>query len=196
MKNNKNYNNFIGKKTSAYKLLEILEKDFNYKIKAPIEIKEILEILGIPFSQKPNFAQIKLDGKISIENDEPFIWSNPLKTKIKERLRFTLAHELGHFLLHMAPENSKEGFTDKNISFNRDDNWDHKEMEANSFAAQLLMPSELITKHIKDILKKTPDIERVDLIEELASIFQVSSIAMKYRLKNMGINIDMIRQEK
>lgn len=188
----KKYLQFLGKATTAYDLLKYLDSQDDFTIQVPIDIRQILDYLDIPYSIKPNFKQVKLDGKISIENNEPLIWSNPMKVTIEERKRFTLAHELGHFLLHIAPLNDlsrAKPFEDSSITFNRDDNWDHKEMEANSFASQILMPSVMVTSETKKILENHPEISKIKLLEELAEIFFVSNTAMKYRLKGMGVKI-------
>ncbi len=184
------YENFIGKTTDAYELIDFLKKNLSIELRLPIDIKEILKLLQIPYNEKPNFKQIKLDGQITISNGEPLIWANPMKITIEERKRFTLAHELGHFLLHIAPNKdleSQKGFQDSSISFNRDDNWDYKEMEANNFASQLLMPSSLLKDEIKCIINENPNIQKEDLIFELSKKFFVSEAAMKFRLKSMGV---------
>ncbi len=186
------YIEFLTKKTFAYDLLEYLQKQTDFTITLPIDIKEIIKYLSINYSTKPNFKKIKLDGMISIENNEPTIWSNPMKTSIKERVRFTLAHELGHFMLHIAPTNdlsTVRAIEDEEISYYRDDNWDKTEMEANNFASQLLMPSTMITAKATKIVTENPNLSKAEIIEELSNIFAVSTTAMTYRLKSMGVNL-------
>lgn len=188
----KMYLNFINKKTSAYDLLDYLEDKNDFDVKLPIDVQGIIKYLDIKLNKKPNFKKIKLDGMISIKDKEPEIWINPMKTSMKERIRFTLAHELGHFMLHIAPENNlteDRSIEDTEITYYRDDNWDHIEMEANNFASQLLMPSSMITKETKKILNKNDDFSKDEIIESLSSTFDVSKTAMKYRLKKMGVNI-------
>lgn len=188
----KKYLTFLKKTTSAYDLLDYLEKQTDFELKLPIDIKEIINYLNIKFNNKPDFKKIKLDGMISIKNQEPEIWINPMKTSMQERIRFTLAHELGHFMLHIAPDNDltkDRSIEDPEIAYNRDDNWNHIEMEANNFASQLLMPSSMITEETKKILSKNSNFTKDEIIENLASIFDVSKLAMKFRLKKMGVNI-------
>ena len=188
----KKYIEFLTKKTSAYDLLKYLNEQVDFKLKLPIDIKEIIKYLGIKYNTKPNFKKIKLDGMISIENNEPVIWSNPMKTSIKERVRFTLAHELGHFMLHIAPVEDLsivKPIEDETISYYRDDNWDKIEMEANNFASQFLMPSAMITEKATKIVTEKPNFTKIEIIEELSNIFTVSTTAMTYRLKSMGVNL-------
>lgn len=186
------YTIFLNKTTSAYDLLKYLENQDDFDLKLPIDIEKIIKYLNIKLNKNPNFKKIKLDGMISIKNKEPEIWINPMKTQIEGRLRFTLAHELGHFMLHIAPDNDLEreiSIEDDEVIYNRDDNWNHIEMEANNFASQLLMPSSMITEETKKILKKNPDLNKDEIIDSLSSIFDVSKLAMKYRLKKMGVNV-------
>lgn len=91
----------------------------------------------------------------------------------KERQTFTIAHELGHWILH------KE-FFDKNPDrynilprFQSVAVSDAFEKEANCFAANLLVPMNLIQP-----VKNAP-------VEILADIFAVSRTMMEYRLKNV-----------
>lgn len=180
-----NYKKLKGSQITAQALLEILKKS-NYEINIPIKIHEIIEILDIPVSKKPNFRKSKITGIISMKNGSPEIWINPMMNQNKERERFTLAHELGHFMLHIAPSFNNYEKEDKTIEWNRDSNWDIQEMEANRFAAELLMPNELIKKEVSTL---DPQEEKENKIEKLANAFNVSKQAIKYRLQSMGIEL-------
>jgi Zn-dependent peptidase ImmA (M78 family) len=98
------------------------------------------------------------------------------------RQRFTLAHECGHLFLH-----AKEGdrlWLDKTLFF-RDDSksGDHfSEIQANQFAAGLLMPEELL----KASLGESGPVDDVDVVR-LALKFQVSERAMTVRLISLGL---------
>lgn len=89
------------------------------------------------------------------------------------RQRFTVAHELGHYAL-----NHGDAFRDDANSFSSR-NRDPKERQANQFAAELLMPESAIRKVIS-----SGTIEDAD---ELAAIFNVSKVAMAYRVTNLGL---------
>ncbi len=89
-----------------------------------------------------------------------------------KRQRFTIAHELGHFMLH---KNKNVEFKDS--TFFRGNEMDSIEYNANEFAARLLMPEEIVRKLISNGLKN---------IGELASKFGVSSAAMKHRVLSLG----------
>jgi len=85
------------------------------------------------------------------------------------RNRFTIAHELGHYILH-----SKFGETI--IEANRSGQPDRAEWEANWFAASFLMPEASFREAAKT--KST---------QELAVIFQVSPMAADVRKQSLGI---------
>ena len=103
------------------------------------------------------------------------------------RQRFTIAHEIGHFLL-----SAKSGiFVDKKIYF-RDSRSqsasDSEEIVANIFAAELLMPTPYIKRELYRITSGgLIDIEE-DIIAQLANRFEVSIIAMSIKLQNMGLS--------
>jgi Zn-dependent peptidase ImmA (M78 family) len=108
------------------------------------------------------------------------------------RQRFTVAHELGHFCLHAAEAHESGLFIDKKfrIEYWRDGTSSTgsqtQEIEANRFAASLLMPEELVRK---TIIQPGYQIDEGDddALQELASKFEVSVQAMSLRLASLGL---------
>ena len=104
----------------------------------------------------------------------------------ENRQRFTIAHELGHFLLH-----SSEGvhvdhtFVVKLRSELSSEGVNSEEIEANLFAAELLMPECLV----KDDVLNLEDWDLTDEkeIKALASKYRVSVQAMTIRLTHLGL---------
>lgn len=101
------------------------------------------------------------------------------------RRRFTIAHEIGHFILG----HPGKVFIDKH-SINKRDSLasfavDVHEIEANQFAASLLMPRELVFKALDGVF--TEELSRDQIILALARLFAVSGKAMEYRLMNLGL---------
>lgn len=99
------------------------------------------------------------------------------------RKRFTIAHELGHYILHYGDRDIEH--IDTADSFRTvlepDLTWTEerrKEWEANVFAASLLMESE-------SVRKKWDEIGDID---GMAAWFQVSTQAMAIRLSELGIS--------
>jgi Zn-dependent peptidase ImmA (M78 family) len=59
---------------------------------------------------------------------------------------------------------------------------DPKEIEANRFAAELLMPYNMV---LADLKKRPIDVENEEAIRELAQKYQVSVQAMTHRITNL-----------
>lgn len=109
----------------------------------------------------------------------------------RRRQRFTIAHEVGHLLLH-------EGtlIVDHAVRVNWRDEisgmaTDTEEIQANTFAAELLMPRDFVIDSLEAYIEQAARSERImsheDLIARIAREFDVSAEAMGYRLINLGI---------
>lgn len=93
------------------------------------------------------------------------------------RKRFTIAHELGHFVCHREKYASGEITAPDQIFF-RDDSLSTTEKEANDFAANLLIPEDLFREQVKLGNRK---------IIDLAAKFKLSTAAVKYRAFKLGM---------
>ena len=97
------------------------------------------------------------------------------------RQRFTLAHELGHWLLNHGDTvvdtvERRDELSSQGINVN--------EMEANAFAAELLMPGEWLRDDGPPRMLSPLD---EDAIRGLATKYEVSLEAMTFRLINLGL---------
>jgi Zn-dependent peptidase ImmA (M78 family) len=114
--------------------------------------------------------------------NEPIILIN--KDHAPHRQRFSIAHELGHLQLHHL---SKNIHVDKK-SYYRDsksaEGLDDIEVAANKFAAELLMPEDIVRSE----LGKYDDFIDMDedMVAEMAKKFNVSTTAMGFRIQNLG----------
>ena len=101
------------------------------------------------------------------------------------RQRFTIAHEIGHLVLHAISTDEPVHFDE--IFMRRDpksaEGSDWKEMEANLFAAELLMPAQMIAHDVSALHATTS--EEV-LISRLAEQYEVSEQAMGIRLSYLN----------
>lgn len=104
------------------------------------------------------------------------------------RQRFTIAHEIGHLLLHSdddvhidekRPLGQRDEISSQAI--------DPREIEANQFAAELLMPESLVRECVGRLVDDEPELSIEDAIEKLARTFRVSELAMTHRLTNLRI---------
>jgi hypothetical protein len=107
------------------------------------------------------------------------------------RQRFTIAHELGHLLLHRysqphADTGFKVRFRDENSSTGSI----REEIEANQFAAELLMPeSWLLSRFVSmnfDYDLEEMDEEQREELKKLAREFGVSTQSLAFRLANLA----------
>lgn len=103
----------------------------------------------------------------------------------RRRQRFTVAHEIGHLLMHegnlIVDSSIRANYRNDVSSMATDD----QEMEANKFAASLLMPMVWVREAVARL--SVGATSREDLINRLSREFDVSTEAMGYRLINLGI---------
>lgn len=147
----------------------------------PVPVDKIAKSLGaqVRFSA----LDMELSGMIFIKSSIPIIGVNALHHP--NRQRFTIAHELGHLELHREII-SNEVHVDKGFPILMRDpksatGTEEMEIQANRFAAELLMPAAWLEPAIAD---KKFDIDDDKPLEELARKFKVSRQALEYRIRN------------
>ncbi|MFI6940372.1 ImmA/IrrE family metallo-endopeptidase [Streptomyces sp. NPDC050418] len=152
---------------------------------APVEVEHLAALLGAVVSRS-SFKDGDVSGMLVRQGGHPpVIGVND--THSANRQRFTIAHELGHLVLHPG----REVVLDRPVRVNLRDKTssmasDREEIEANSFAASLLMPADLVRAELGQLsapVRQDPDL----CTEELARIFAVSPSAMGFRLINLGM---------
>ena len=147
----------------------------------PVDINRVAEVKKIKLQAVDLLDEVS--GFFVIKDLNPCIGFNKLHSE--KRQRFTIAHELGHFILHSS---DMPLFVDKEekVLYRNPESATgelNKEREANAFAAALLMPASLLKKEIHNC-----DISSTDSITDfLANRFKVSEKAMTYRLTNLGL---------
>jgi Zn-dependent peptidase ImmA (M78 family) len=144
----------------------------------PVPVDAIAQQKGIALRYMP--LDESLSGMIFMQNGVPTVVVNSLHHA--NRRRFTVAHELGHFEFHMAAIGS-DVHVDKRFlarDANSSTGFDMKEIEANRFAAELLVPRAML---IEELRGRTVDLEADDeLLGELAEAFGVSRQMMAIRV--------------
>lgn len=100
------------------------------------------------------------------------------------RQRFTIAHELGHFLLHEGGTYIDKGTFARFRDEQSGSGTDQEEIDANTFAAALLMPTEWVRREAHE--RPFDPADDAD-ISALAAAFGVSGQAMSFRLSNLGL---------
>lgn len=169
---------------------------YNPSFVLPIPIEEIVE-------QKMNIAIVVVPGLKSLLGIDAFISSRfdqitideHCFTRFPERSRFSIAHEIGHFVLHQdwyrkyGPKNLED-----HISYH--DNIDpeiykYYEIQANTFAGLVLVPRNILIKEIENrvrniSLPNTPE-TLAPIAQDLLDIFCVSGDVMLRRMQNENI---------
>lgn len=147
----------------------------------PVPVEDIARRLGAELRYSPYEGE--LSGMVYRDGDRIVVGVNSLHHP--NRQRFTIAHEIGHLLLHRG----KEVHIDRTFRVNlRDDvsskAVDQEEIQANRFAAELLMPRGML---IEDLKTQQIDYENEEALGELAKRYRVSLQAMTFRLANLGL---------
>jgi len=171
--------------------------------KIPVDIENILEVgLKMSIIPLPGLKiQISFDSFISSDWKNVYVDNDSyMSDKYYRRIRFSLAHELGHFVLH------KDFFESLKIKSIEDyyrfynevpnDQYRFLEDQANKFAGYLLIPYEIMKKHRDRLLAEYQkkligtDLENIDIdlsdyiVGDMTDIFNVSTQAMEIGLKN------------
>ena len=176
------------------KMANTLIDELGIRRKAPIDVEKVVsrltEIKKVDVQIHEEVFANSLHGVSAIlvkEKDRAIIAVNSVDSE--SRKRFSIAHELGHLLMHGNHEGLKveKGIQPQlfnKVVYTRSDAVHNKsEREANEFAAELLMPEDLITADFKKSLQDNED----SLISVLAKKYKVSEIAMQYRLNNLNL---------
>lgn len=148
--------------------------------KPPVPVERLARLRGAQVRYEP--LEGDLSGMLFREADRAIIGVNALHPK--SRQRFTIAHELGHLELH---ERSGIHVDHRFLVRRRDGRSsqaiDHEEIEANGFAAELLMPASMLEE---DLAGVEVDYEDERLTRWLADRYEVSFQAMAIRLTKLG----------
>ena len=148
----------------------------------PVPIDKIARKMGVRLLYSP--LDDELSGMVYIKEGNPIIGVNALHHP--NRQRFTIAHEVGHLLMHRH-QIEQEVHVDKTFLMLRRDAESSSgindiEVEANAFAAEVLMPENLVINALKN---ESFDIDDDSFIAQLAKKFKVSTQAIQFRLGNL-----------
>ena len=147
----------------------------------PVSIKQIAEKLGVKLQFQP--LESDLSGIMYSSGENSIIGVNDYHPQTRQN--FTIAHELGHFLLHQnevlrvdhaAHAKFRNSLSSKGINA--------EEVEANLFAAEILMPQQFISADLEN--SSIVDILDDDFINQLAKRYDVSTQALLIRLIRLG----------
>ena len=147
---------------------------------APVPVERIAEALGIELRYSPGKRDVS--GALIRNGDTAVIAVN--SAQHENRQRFTVAHEIGHYVLHKTLLHFDGDFSVTYRDSVSSKATDRAEIEANRFAAALLMPAAFIRKDLTKLIDRgaTPE----TAIDTLSNKYKVSRRAMELRLVNLG----------
>lgn len=163
----------------------------------PIPIDEIIELdLKIKLTSLRGLkANFDIDAFLNSACNEVFI-DNKVFLDYEERARFTLAHELGHKILHEEIYCQEQFDTaDQFIKFQEsmsEKSYGWLEYQANVFAGCLLVPTENLRIEVAKAIKEKEKINKeeefiIPYLEQLPTLFNVSFPVLIQRIKKEGL---------
>lgn len=164
--------------------IELLVEELLQKhriVEPPIPIEVVAKREGLDIRLEP--LETNLSGFLYREGARAVIGANSLQARVRQR--FTVAHELGHYFLHEG----ERLHVDRAAHFRlrsalASQGIDTSEIEANRFAAELLMPRAMVDADMK--AAHALDVLDDEFLTKLSRKYGVSSQAMVLRLTNLG----------
>lgn len=146
-----------------------------YLDKAPVDLLAMARALGISVDMDAGMEDPDVSGIIRRNSNGRYAVQINGRDNAK-RKKFTLAHEIAHYLLHRNLIDQAAVVDD---GMYRSGLPSYVETQANRLAAELLMPAPLVKKLWK---------MGVCSVFQLSDIFQASEAAVRIRLKQLGYN--------
>lgn len=159
----------------------------------PVDVISVATSLGINVAARA--MEDQASGMLVIKGSESFIIYNSLHHS--NRQRFTVAHEIGHFVLHHKQAEDRLFVDEKFATYQRagastsplytaDESTTspHEEREANQFASALLIPRARLQTYLES--RHLAELDDYDL-GNLAKSFGVSEQAMSLRATKLGL---------
>lgn len=171
-------------------------KTYHPSFDLPIPIEEIVEhkmdiaifaipgiksLIGVDAFISSDFSQITVD-------EDYFV-------KFPERTRFSIAHEVGHLILHKDwyEKYGPKNFEDYLSSHDKRDEQIYKftEVQAQTFAGLILVPTDQLFSELKKRFGRIPSLESPEIlapaVQDLPELFKVSDAVILRRLQKEGI---------
>ncbi len=149
--------------------------------RVPVDVNAVAEYLGLSVVEED--LEGSVSGMLVLKDGRGVIGVN--ENHHPNRRRFTVAHEIAHYLLHRG---SASVFVDARPVFFRDDDsaacTKQQEIEANAFAAELLVPAVALRERVNH--------EAVDPYDDaaahrLAKTFGISTQTLTIKLVRLGL---------
>lgn len=146
---------------------------------AAVNLNKVANLLNVQILYED--FEDNISGLLVVKNGKHAIGVN--KRHHSNRQRFTIAHEIGHLVLHHNDPKKNDIYIDKKWTYFRatekGQRVDEQEKEANQFAAELLMPDRLVKQLIEKLGLTFADENDIPM---LAGLLKVSEQALTIRL--------------
>lgn len=157
----------------------------------PIPIEEIAELeMKIHIVAIPDLKKVFNIDAFTNSSFDTITIDDYVFTNYEERTRLTIAHEIGHIILHGNIYKSREIQTiEQYIAFQEsipEIVYSQLERQANSFAGCVLIPRGVLQEKIKDCDRA---VERLEAFGELPQNFKVSAEALMIQIKKENISL-------
>jgi len=201
----------IAERASEFRKLYVIPSN-----QIPLQIEHVIEnVLRIRIDPRENLSVLlrkkglAIDAFLTADRSTIIVdYEQFISDQGENRLRFSLAHELGHWFLHQKEYEaisykSEQDFIKEQLSI-KPDMRKRFEIQANEFAAQLLVPSDLLMAMIEESSGQIRSFVRnngkgqiyflrSDLADDFAVRFGVSEEVVRNRIQNEGFIEHMIR---
>ncbi|WP_077930992.1 ImmA/IrrE family metallo-endopeptidase [Acetobacter persici] len=160
-------------KSDVYEIARMFAEKF--KLSSGEDLRQIVQKMNGTIEVGASFEDNDASGTLFINKNGSFSISIPDHTSI-ERDRFTIAHEIGHYILHYIfneEYKNEECYTANRSGSSR------IEWEANWFASELLMPEKEFRAAYDDLNKN---------LYEISKKFGTSELACSVRAKSLGLD--------
>lgn len=142
--------------------------------KIPVDLEGMIRQLGLKLAMDPALPS-SIAGKLIKDPSAPSGYRIIVNANDNpRRRRFTMAHEVAHFILHrdLLGEDVVDDALYRSAALS-----DEYERQADRFAAQILLPAEMVRDAYKSL----------KVLSLLAQLFDVSDAALRIRLSGLGL---------
>lgn len=152
----------------------------------PIDVRQICMDLGIDIQDACDLNEYEtLMIKMSRDREEASIFISN-RFLYESRKRFSIAHALGHLNI---PWHLRTVYQCRKVNYGSFLSEDVQEEEANSFAAELLMPEEHFRSNIPDLSDKEFHMfQMIDLAEQTYDV-SLAALLHRFALLNGGVSV-------
>lgn len=146
-------------------------------LSVPVDLEKIIHKKHIEIVEKEN--HVGIDGLCQLQKVPPTIILNT-EVKYEPRRRFTIAHEIGHICIPWHTGVDLCSLDDPYVKIHGQQMVNTQELEANTFASELLMPTEWLKQTFK---LNTDDLSA--LVTQICHAANTSIMACFYALENV-----------